>query len=256
MKKHVSTMTGMVAMVVLLASCGSMQPVSQVRDDIYFRPSDAPATASTNGRNDRMRPDRPEEMEVVEDYFDQNTSKQLGTSGNYYDMAYNDPFYYNQGRFGFGMGMGGMGMGGMGMGGMGMGMGGMGMGMMGWQSGWAGPGWGMGMGWGMGPSMGMGMGWGSPFGWYDPWCPWNPWSPWNRPMGMGWNRPWGWHNPWMMGGGWGMGGWGMGNYWGPWGNCWNCYMPIVVGGSSNTFVGHRPSMGSGGGTGGGSRSTF
>lgn len=239
---------GWMAMALVLVSCGSMEPLTQVRDDVYFSPSQAPVMASTQ---EPLRPENPESMEIVEDYFDAGTSEQLGTSRSFYDVAYNDPFYYNQGRFGFGMGMG--------------------MGSMGWQSGWNGPGWGMGMGWGMGPSWGMNMGWGNsmgwgnPFGWYDPWCPFNPWSPWNRPMGWnnpwGWNRPWGWNDPWMMNGGWGMpgwgmGGWGMGNYWGPWGNCLNCYAPVIVGGSSNTYVGHRPSMGSANGRTGATGTTY
>lgn len=243
MKKHTQQFTGLMVLGVLLASCGSMQPVSQVRDDIYFMPSEAPPTASIAPT--KPTPPAPHEMEVVEDYFDQGTSQELGTSRSFYDMAYNDPHYYNYGRFGFGSGMG---MGGMGMGGMGMGF----------MSGWNGPGWGMSMGYGWGSGMGMGgmgmggMGWGSPYGWYDPWDPWNRWDPWN-PYNR-WNR---WNRPWGMGGmGWGMnpyGGWGMGNYWGPFGNCMACYAPVVVGGSSNTYIGHRSSMGAGGGsaTGGG-----
>ncbi len=231
MKKHTQRMTILMVSGVLLSSCGTMQPVSQVNDDVYFMPSQAPPTASVV-----LTPPDPHEMEVVEDYFDAGTSQELGTSRSYYDMAYNDPHYYNYGRFGFGSGMG-----------VGMGMGSMGMGYM---SGWNGPGWGMSMGYGWGSGMGSmgmgGMGWGSPYGWYDPWDPWNRWDPWN-PINR-WNR---WNQPWGMGGmGWGMnqfgGGWGMGNYWGPYGNCMTCYAPVVVGGSSNTYIGHRSSMGSGG----------
>lgn len=237
MKKH-THLTVLVALGVVLASCASVQPVSQVRDDIYFMPSEAPMTAS-------VAPPSPEphELSPAEDYFDEGTSQELGTSRSYYDMAYNDPHYYNYGRFGFGSGMG-MGMGGMGMGGMGMG--GMGMGFM---SGWNGPGWGMSMGYGWGSGMGMGnMGWGSPYGWYDPWDPWNRWDPWN-PFNRwnNWNR---WNRPWGFGTT-QYGGYGMGNYWGPYGNCMTCYAPVVIGGSSNTYIGHRSSLGTGGSSGNG-----
>lgn len=235
--KHMRTIIGPVLSGMLLFSCSATKDVGHVRDDVYFKPSDARASPPPSPRPTANRP------ETVEDYFDSNTSRELGTDRGYYDVAYNDPHYYNHGRFGLTAGMG--------------------MGSMGWMSGWNGPGWGMGMGYGWGTGMnmgmGMGMGWGSPYGWYDPWDPWNPWSRWNRWNRWNhWNRPWGWQNPWMMGGwgmpGWGMGGWGYGNYWGPWGNCWNCYMPIIIGGSSstNTVAGHRPSMGtrSGGDQGG------
>jgi hypothetical protein len=225
MKKHTQQWSVLTVMGLLLASCGSMQPVSQVRDDIYFMPSEAPMTASVTPTSPE-----PHELNAAEDYFDESTSEQLGTSRSYYDMAYNDPHYYNYGRFGFGsgMGMGGMGMGGMGMGGMGMGF----------MSGWNGPGWGMGMGYGWGTGMGN-MGWGSPYGWYDPWDPWNRWDPWN-PFNR-WNQWDRWNRPW----GFGTTHYGMGNYWGPFGNCMTCYAPVVIGGSSNTYFGHRSSLGSG-----------
>ena len=205
-----------------LASCGSMQDVAQVRDDVYFMPSQAPPpTAST-----RQAP----AMEQVDDYYDPDAAAMVQPHARgYYDMAYNDPFFWNYGRFGFNRGIG-----------MGMGMGG-GMGMMGWQTGWGGPGWGMGMGWGSGWGMGMGWGMGSHMGWHNPWMmdPWgwnNPWM-WNRPWG--WNSPWGWNDPWAMG--------GWGPYMGPWGNCFSCYAPVVVGGNaSNTVVMHRPSLGGAG----------
>jgi hypothetical protein len=216
-----------------LASCGSMQQTTQVRDDVYFMPSSAPPPAATASR---QAPAGDEQI-PMDDYYDPGTSSQFNDHRNYYDMAYNDPYYYNYGRFGFNAGMG-----------MGMGMG-----MMGWQSGWGGPGWGMGMGWGMGPSMGMGWGMGGMgmgmggmgMGWGNPWSPWHqPWgwnSPWgwNRPMGF---SPWGWNDPFY--------GYGYGNYHGPYGNCFSCYSPVVIG-ASNTVVGHRPSLtgGSAGNTG-------
>jgi hypothetical protein len=214
-----------------LYSCTATQPTTQVVDDVYFAPTQrntrvfasAPATAS----------DR------ADDYYDVSEAQGMQGNRDYYDMAYNDPYYYNYGRFGFnsGLGMGGMGMGGMSMGMGNMGWGGMGMGRCGWgmgNMGWGGMGMGN-MGWG---GMGMGnMGWGGMgnMGWNDPWM-------WNSP-GM-WNGPGMWNSPWMMNSC-GGGGWGMGNYWGPMGNCLNCYSPVVMGGASNTYIGQRPSMGAG-----------
>lgn len=61
---------------------------------------------------------------------------------------------------------------------------------------------------------------------------------------MGWNNPWMWNDPWMQGSC-GGAGWGMGNYQGPMGNCLNCYAPVVLGGSSNTYMGQRPTYGGG-----------
>ncbi len=198
---------------ILLTGCGSMQNTTAVRDDVYFMPSDAPAVVATP---DKPTPDEVERMEPVEDYYDPGTAAQESRRG-FYDMTYNDPFYYNYGRFGFGT-------------------------QLGWQSGWNGPGWGMGMGWNSGggwndPWMNMSMGWGSPY--YDPWG-WNrPWG-WNQPWG--WNRPYGWNRPW------GYDPWsgGYGPYHGPWGGCYSCYAPVVIGGGNQVV--ERPRTGLGGGT--------
>lgn len=190
----------------LLASCSSSQPLAQRDDDVYFMPSTAPPAkkAPANPLAAEERAPAPED-----DYYDSGTSQDLSTNRGFYDMAYNEPHYFNYGRFGFGMGLG----------------------MMGWQSGWNGPGWGMGFGWGNDPWMNMSMGWGQPWGFSRPWG-WNdPWA-WNRPLG--WGNPW--NDPWGMGYG-----YGFGSYWGPMGPClW--YMPVGVS-TSTTYVGHRPTMG-------------
>ncbi len=210
----------------LLASCASMRDTASVRDDVYYLPSREPAVAAAPVQP-RSSQSPAQQDQVADDYYDQRTSRDLGTDRNYYDMAYNDPYYYNYGRFGFGSGMG----------------------MMGWQTGWAGPGWGMGMGYGTGwggPGMGSGwnmsLGYGLGGGYYDPW-----YGGWGYPYHMNaWNRPWGmapWRDPWM-------GGYGWGNYYGPYGNCYACYAPVVVGGSSGVSVGHRPSLSGGGGSSG------
>ncbi|MBK9628587.1 MAG: hypothetical protein IPO56_13065 [Flavobacteriales bacterium] len=199
----------------LLASCGSLAPTASVRDDVYYMPSEAPVTVSLY--------DTPaaDPAPTTDDYYDANTSQQLGADKSYYDMTYNDPYYYNYGRFGFGTQMNG------------------------WQSGWSGAGWGMGMGWGN-------SGWGSNAGWgYGMGSPWmNPYG-YGSSYGYGYGGYNGWNSPWGMncGGmynpyGYGSMGYGYGGYQSPYGNCYNCYSPLVTGDTWNgTTVGHRPSMG-------------
>lgn len=222
MSTNKSILISMAIAAVLLTSCAGMRDTAQVRDDVYFMPSQAPAKAPKKADTDPTG-------NATDDYYDAATSNKYNSPRNYYDMAYNDPYYYNYGRFGFGTGMG-------------------------WQSGWNGPGWGMGMGmgqgWGMSPHWNMGYGWGSGMGWNNPWMgmgygwgsPWGPagfnnWG-WGNPYG--WGGPMGWHDPFY-------GGYGYGPYWGPMGNCFSCYSPVIIGGSSGTVVGHRPSISGGGG---------
>jgi len=200
-----------------------MRTASDVRDDVYHTPSSAPPLASSK----KTKAQEAEKPAAVDDYYDPGTAQRYAAPRSYYDMAYNDPHYYNYGRFGFGMGSG-----------MGMGMGmPTGMGMMGWQSGWNGPGWGMGMGYG----------WGGGMGWNDPWMRMN--HGWGNPWGMGMHNRWG--SPWMNSP-WGwdpyFGGWGgFGNYWGPMGNCFSCYNPpFGVGVPRNpTVFQHRTPFGGG-----------
>lgn len=211
------TFPALILVALALASCGSTQSLVQHDDDVYFMPSKARATAAAAAPSGRT-PKGDGSAAEGDDYYDPGTANRLGTQRGYYDMAYNDPYYYNYGRFGFGSGMG-----------LGMGMG--------WQSGWSGPGWGMGFGWGD-PWMNMSMGWGSGWGMARPW---------------GWNDPWGWNRPYGWGGmgyggwggmgynGWGWNGWDYyGNYWSPYGPCRTCYVPMVIGGGSNVHIGHRP----------------
>lgn len=197
----------------LLASC-SMQQTAQRTDDVYFTQADALAEAQAT-RSVAAPPAAAAPTE--EDYYDEGTSQQFN-GRSYYDMAYNDPYYYNYGRFGFGSGLafqnGPMwdAWGRPAMWGYGTGV----------YSGWFRPHWSINVGWGN-------MGWG---GWNHPWG-WNSWG----------YSPWSWNDPWYNG--WGYGGWGYGNYFGPYGSCACCYTPIVIGGSVSTVYGHRPSLGSG-----------
>ncbi|MEO8590560.1 MAG: hypothetical protein ABI432_14380 [Flavobacteriales bacterium] len=206
MKTMLRSVPGLLLISVLLASCGSVQPVAQVRDDVYFLPSLAPPPPVLTESAATEEPAPP-----TDDYYDPNaTTDEQAQSRDFYDMTYNDPYYYNYGRFGFGTGLG-------------------------WQSGWNGPGWGMGMGWGSGWNnswYNMSLGWGSPY--------YGGYGAWGSPY-YGGSSPWGWNDPYY-------GGYGYGNYYSPYGNCSCCYTPVIIGGSSGVVVGHRPSMNGGGGS--------
>ena len=192
----------MLPMAALLAACGSTQGTAYVRDDVYDIPdrtrvAAVPQAPATDGP-----------VSSQDDYYDagEARSEAAGSLGgrDYYDLAYNDPYWYNRGRFGWNMSVGY---------GMGMGMGGWGM-NYGWPTGWG----------------GMSVGFGS--GWYDPY--WG--NSWTSGYGM-WGRPWGWGGYGMYNPYWG-GGWG-GPYQGPWGGCFGCYEPVGYG--SSVVYGHRPS---------------
>ena len=196
--------------VVLLGACSSMQPTAQQYDGVYDKPEREPLAAVAPA--EERAP-----VEKRDDYYDPG---QAQVQRNYYDMAYNDPYYYNYGRFGFGS--------------------------PGWNSGW-----GMGMGYGNGWNQsyyggGWGTGWSNNY-WDDPYS------------GNGWNNGFygGYGNPY---GGYGNGYWGGGGpyngygYYGYGGNCYGCYQPIVFcGNGQQTVITRRPTMSSGGngtGTGG------
>ena len=218
MSTTIRPLANLLVLFMMATSCATIQPTADVRDDVYFLPSMGPAVTSVEA----MNPTREEvpSGQPTDDYYDANTSQQLGADRSYYDMTYNDPYYYNYGRFGFGTGLSG------------------------YQTGWNGPGWGMGMGIDNGyGSMGYGGGncWGSGFGngmgWGGGWNS-NPYNSWNNPyttFGSCYIDPY--YNN----------GYGYGNYQSPFGSCYSCYTPVIVGGTSNVVVAHRPAMGSGGG---------
>ncbi|MBK7083589.1 MAG: hypothetical protein IPH53_02520 [Flavobacteriales bacterium] len=56
-------------------------------------------------------PAEPEPTTKQDDYYNEEEGKRYADPRSYYDMTYNDPYYYNYGRFGFGMGMGSYGSG-------------------------------------------------------------------------------------------------------------------------------------------------
>ena len=150
-------------------------------------------------------------------YYDPSESRNAGTDRGYYDMAYNDPYYYNYGRFGFGSGIGGYG-----------------------------PGYGMGLSYGWPTSFGsMGISYGMGSGMYG----YNPyWSnSWMSGYGYGAN-PFGYYGYGNYGYGYGGYGMGYGPYQGPWGGCTGCYEPTGYG---STVYAPRPSMAAGSGVAGG-----
>jgi hypothetical protein len=192
----------------VLSGCGSMQNATGtvVRDDVYYLPSTAPAPAVVNS----SVPDKPEDLsQFTDDYYDPNAAEQVSDQG-FYDVAYNDPYYYNYGRFGFGT-------------------------TLGYQTGWGGPGWGMGMGtsWNSGygwndPWMSMSYGWGSPY-YGSPYSPYGMYAPYGY-YGYGYNP------------------YGGGPYYGPWGSCQCCYSPVIYGGGNQVISRHRTGL-TGGGSG-------
>ncbi len=129
--------------VIALSACGSTKDAAtgstHVRDDVYYMPSSAPppvAKAAT-----------PAQANNADDYYDPAQAGAYNDPRGFYDMAYNDPHYYNYGRFGFGMGVG------------------VGLGSMGWYN----------------PMGGLHYGWGmyhQPY-WYDGY-----YGPWGRPWWM------------------------------------------------------------------------
>ncbi|HEX2616810.1 MAG TPA: hypothetical protein VHL57_04660, partial [Flavobacteriales bacterium] len=202
----------------LLASCGSLQETTSVRDDVYDIP-DRTVLASTAGA---MTEEAAPAEQQQDPYYDERESQDQ-RRGDYYDMTYNDPYWYNYGRFGFNSGYGG------GYGGYGSGFG-MSMGY-GWPTSWG----------------GMSIGYST--GYYDPYWS-NSWmsgygmgySPFGSPYGYGYGgygySPFGYgYNPYGYYGG---------GYWspyqGPWGGCYGCYVPVDYGNGNGYVYGHRPSM--------------
>jgi hypothetical protein len=207
----------LLGLALMASSCGSMQPTTQVRDDVYDIPDRRPVmAAATPTQISEAGPD---------DYYDPADSGNYDLARfedrDYNDITYNDPQWYNYGRFGFNVGMG-----------------------------MWGPTMGMGMGMGYGMPMGYdpfwgGSAWGNPYwgnSWMSGYGAWGyPYNGWNMGMGMGWGQP-------MPG--WGGMGWGYPYYPGlyPFGPpC--CYYPGWGAWGSNTVVAHRPSW-TGGGAGG------
>jgi hypothetical protein len=140
------------AIVALLASCSTLQPTAEMRDGVYDLPKPAEVKTVATAEQPPVSND---------DYYDSTAAQEF--QQNYYDVAYNDPYYYNYDRFGFGVGLNYANYGG----------------------GYPGYGYGMNYSWGD-----PGYGWGSPWGYG---------SPYGSPWGYGWNAPYGYYDPWYGG---------------------------------------------------------
>ena len=184
----------------ILSSCNSVKnTTTEVRDDVYYLPSNAPVAAPVAS----SIPDKPADLsQFTDDYYDPNAAAQVGAQG-FYDVAYNDPYYYNYGRFGFGT-------------------------TLGYQTGWGGPGWGM----------GMGNSWNTGYGWNDPWM--NIQYGWGNPYYGSYYSPYGMYSPY------GYNPYGSGPYYGSWGSCHCCYSPVIYGGGNQVISRHRTGLNGGG----------
>lgn len=196
-------------LILLLSACGQMRETVAVADDVYDIPDRTAMRAMAAAAS------APATDDAGVEYYDPGESARASASEAYYNMTYNDPYYYNYGRFGFGTGIGSFG-----------------------------PGFGMGMSYGWPTSFGsMSIGYGTGFGagygynpyWGNSWMSGYGYSPYGYdPFGYyGYGRY-----------GYGYGGYGMGHgpYQGPWGGCYGCYEPAGFG---QVVYGHRPSMAAG-----------
>ena len=223
-----NTISGLGLLALIATGCSQSQNTAYVRDDVYDRPDPRTVTAAVMAEEEAKAPAQ------QSDYYNPEEAQRYANPRGYYDMAYNDPYYYGYDRFGFGMSYGNQ--------------------------------WGNSM-WGSG--YGYGNVWNDPFyGGYGSYGGYGGCSGgygWNNGYGNGWNNGYGssyyngygcgcgnnWNNPYNYGG---YNGYG---YYGYGGGCYNCYQPIVTcggeGWGGNTYFGHRPSFG--GGTNAGSTST-
>ncbi len=199
-----------IPLMLLLSACGSLRETATVADDVYDVP-DRQAMAA------KAAAERPvQDQAAADEYYNPNESaRATSASDAYYNMTYNDPYYYNYGRFGFDTGIGNYGPG------LGMGM------SYGWPTSFG------------SMSVGYSSGYGGGYG-YNPY-----WG--NSGMsGYGYSpygyNPYGYYGYGNYGAGYGGYGMGYGPYQGPWGGCYGCYEPY---GYSPAVYSHRPSMASG-----------
>ncbi len=204
--------TYIVPLILLFAACSSLRETASATDDVYDIP-DRQAMAA------KAAAERPvQSQDTTEDYYDPAQSASANSrSEEYYNMTYNDPYYYNYGRFGFGTGIGNYGP----SLGMGMGM------SYGWPTSFG------------SMSIGYGTGYGAGYGYNPYWG--NSWMSGYGYSPYGYN-PYGYYGYGNYGAGYGGYGMGYGPYQGPWGGCYGCYEPS---GYSPVVYSHRPSMSSG-----------
>ena len=133
----------------ILASCAQMHQTAETHDGVYDRPEPAAVRAA---------PVAETPVQGFDDYYDTATARTVEQS--YYDVAYNDPYYYNYDRFGFNVGLSYANYGGWGYPSYGIGLG----------YNWGAPMYGWGYPGSYGYYGGCCGGWGYPGAWgYDPW---------------------------------------------------------------------------------------
>ena len=91
-------------LLLLLSACSTLRDSASVNDGVYDIPE--PRAIASTGTGDGEG----QTQSNVDDYYDSIEATRSNDSyRDYYDMTYNDPYYYNYGRFGFGSGIGGYG---------------------------------------------------------------------------------------------------------------------------------------------------
>lgn len=210
--------SGFALLVMLISGCSQSRDAAYVRDDVYDRPDPRTVTAAV------MEEEKSAPATEQSDYYNPDEAQRYANPRGYYDMAYNDPYYYGYDRYGFGMSYGNQ---------------------------WGGSMWGSGYGYGNV--------WNDPFyggygscmgnnGWYNGYG-----SSWGYGYGSGWSYGSGYYNGYGCGNSWNSpynyGGYNGYGYYGYGGGCYNCYQPIVIHGGdgwgSGTVYSHRPNFGSG-----------
>lgn len=194
-----------------LSACSTLRETAVATDDVYDVPDRSVVTQTrTAARGEATN-------EANDDYYNPAESERLAQRRDYYDLTYNDPYYYNYGRFGFGAGVSSFG-----------------------------PSYGMGIGYGWPTSFGsMSVYYGSGLAGYNPYWG-NSWMSGYgySPYGYSPYDPFGYYGYGRYGMGYGGYGMGYGPYYSPWGRCFGCYEPV---GYNNIAYGHRPSMSAGSG---------
>ncbi|MEZ4739037.1 MAG: hypothetical protein R2818_06680 [Flavobacteriales bacterium] len=213
MKNVLLPYSALLTIVILFGSCATVQPTAQVHDDVYSLPPMSPVLAMVGSSAPEVVTEQPSDA-----YYDPGVAEAMSAKQDFYDVTYNDPYYYNYDRFGFGTSLA------------------------------------YNTGYGWGPN-GMRIGFGYGTGVYSGWLhgmiggPIYPYGTWRYNATFGYYNCFGGPSPWCgpcngFGSGFGYG-YGYGNYYSPYGNCSSCYSPVIIGAGSNVVVGHRPSMGSG-----------
>lgn len=199
------TVTSIFPLLLLLSACGSMRETTAVRDDVYDIPDRQALAAAAAIRDTEQQANAQQQ----DDYYDPQEARDATGGRDYYDMTYNDPYYYNYGRFGFGTTIGGFG-----------------------------PSYGMGLSYGWPTSFGsMSIGLGTGYG-YDPYWGYGGMG------GYGYSPygPYGYYGYGNYGYGYG----GYGPYQGPWAGSYvppgNGYGNTGDSYSSGVVYGHRPSI--------------